>query len=164
MSSYAAIEAFCNSTVIERSQGPFALRRRKAVETVTPEEVERRVSTDEKLKRIVPNLLGRPTPAGKSIWQKYVQLKGIRDSVTHFKRRDQARHASHLHEPTALQALLAADPLSFPETGIAVIRYFFDEGKVPRWLVNPAWGRTPEGEKPAVDCPPQKPPSKEQSK
>lgn len=142
MSSYAAIEAFCNSTVIERAQGSLTLRRRKGNETMTPEDVERRVSTDEKLKRIVPDLMGRPTPAGKSIWQKYVQLKDLRDSVTHFKRKDQARHASHLHEPTALQALLTADPLSFPETAIAVIGYFFDEDKRPRWLINPAWVRS----------------------
>lgn len=142
MSSYAAIEAFCNSTVIDRAQGPLTLRRRKGCETMTPEEVERHVSTDEKLKRIVPNLMGRPTPAGKGIWQQYVKLKDLRDSVTHFKRKDQARHASQSHEPTALQALLAADPLWFPETSMAVIGYFFDKGKAPRWLANPAWGRS----------------------
>ena len=142
MSSYAAIEAFCNSVVVDRSKGPFTLKRRKGFETMSPEDVERRVSTDEKLKRIVPSLLGCPTPAGKAVWQQYAKLKDIRDSVTHFKRKDQARHVAQSHEPTALQDLLDADVYSFPETAMAVIQYFFKTGTAPRWLINPAWIRT----------------------
>lgn len=142
MSSYAAIEAFCNNVIVERSSGPLTLKRPKAVETLSPEEVERRVTTDKKLKRIVPDLLGFPTPAGKAVWQRYVKLKELRDSVTHFKRKDQARHAAQLNEPTALQDLFTADPLSFPETAMAVIEYFFVGGTIPRWMVNPAWSRT----------------------
>ena len=142
MSSYAAIEAFCNNVVVDRSNGPITLKRRKGVETMSPEEVERLVSTDEKLKRVVPDLLAYPTPAGKAVWQKYVKLKNLRDSVTHFKRKDQARHAARSNEPTALQDLITADPLSFPETAMAVIGYFFAAGTIPRWMVNPAWTRT----------------------
>ena len=92
MSAYAAIEAFCNNVIVDRSRGPIMLKRHKGVETMSPEEVERRVTTDEKLKRIVPDLLGYPTPAGKAVWQRYVKLKNLRDSVTHFKRKDQAKH------------------------------------------------------------------------
>jgi len=116
ISAFAAIEAFCNSVIVEHSTGPLTLKRRKGVETLSPEEVERLVSTDEKLKRIVPDLLGCPTPAGKAVWQRYVKLKELRDSVTHFKRKDQARHAAQLNEPTALHELVTADPPSFPET------------------------------------------------
>ncbi len=142
ISAYAAIEAFCNSVIVERSTGSLTLKRHKGVETLLPEEVERRVSTDEKLKRIVPDLLGYPTPAGKAIWQRYVKLKELRDSVTHFKRKDQARHAAQLNEPTALQDLITADPLSFPEAAMAIIEYFFVGSTIPRWMANPAWSRT----------------------
>lgn len=145
MSSYAAVEAFCNSVVVEKSKGPFTLKRRNGVETMSAEEVERMVSTDEKLKRIVPGLLGCPTPSGKAIWQRYVALKGIRDSVTHFKRKDLARHANESHEPTALQDLLNADPFTYPETAMAVIEYFYKDGLTPRWMKHPSWNRTPTG-------------------
>jgi hypothetical protein len=141
ISAYAAIEAFCNSVIVERSTGPLTVKIRNGVDTLSPEEVERRVSTDEKLKRIVPDLLGYPTPAGKAVWQRYVKLKKLRDSVTHFKRKDQARHAAQLNEPTALHELITADPPSFPEIATAVIEYFFIGGAIPRWMMNPAWSR-----------------------
>lgn len=141
MSSYAAVEAFCNSVVIEKASAPIKLKRKKDWVEYSPEDVERKVTTDEKLKRIVPDLLGVPTPAGKKEWQQYVVLKDLRDSVTHFKRRDQARHADHLHEPTALQELLNADPCNFPETARSVIRYFSKTSQLPRWMANPSWNR-----------------------
>ncbi|KQV96643.1 hypothetical protein ASC91_03640 [Pelomonas sp. Root1237] len=141
MSSYAAAEAFANSVVIDEATGPLKLKRKKAWEHLSPEDVERNVTTDEKLKRIVPDLLGLPTPAGKKVWQDYVALKHLRDSVTHFKRRDQARHADKLNEPTALQDLLNADPCSLPEAAMAIIRYFYKASEIPRWMANPTWNR-----------------------
>lgn len=141
MSSFAAVEAFCNSVIVDRSTKPHRLKRKKLLVDMKPEEVERDVSTDEKLKRIVPKLLGVPTPAGKKVWQDYVALKRLRDSVTHFKRRDQARHADQSHEPTALQDLLNADPYSFPEAAMAAIGYFYAPDKQPRWMRSPGWRR-----------------------
>lgn len=141
MSSFAAIEAFCNSVIVDRSTQPLKLKRRKVLVEMTPEEVEREVTTDEKLKRIVPNLLNVSTPAGKKVWHDYVALKRLRDSVTHFKRRDQARHAELSHEPTALQDLLNADPYGFPEAAMAAIEYFYKPEELPRWMRNPRWIR-----------------------
>jgi len=141
-SSFSAIEAFCNTTIVGKSSGPIQVKRKKAYVAMTSEEVEEFMGTDEKLKRLLPALLGVPTPAGKAIWDRYKRLKQLRDSITHFKRRDLSRAAKA--EPTALHDLVEADPLEFPEIAIEVVRYFFPQDP-PRWLLNPAWGRVPSG-------------------
>lgn len=141
MSSFGAIEAFCNSAVIDLARGPIRVKRGKGFQEFSPETVEREIGTDEKLKRIVPTLMGKPTPAGKKVWGEYVELKRLRDAVTHFKRRDQSKHADLSHEPTALQSLWDADPFRHPEIAIAVIRYFHSQDTAPRWLSNPNWAR-----------------------
>jgi hypothetical protein len=143
MSSYAAVEAFCNSTIIDKAPPSLTLKRRDGDEKLTPEDVERKVSTDEKLKRILPDLVGLPTPAGKLLWEKYIRLKNLRDAVTHFKRRDQARLAGNTHEPTALLQSWRTDPYALPETAMEVVRYFHpDPQTLPRWMSNPSWHRT----------------------
>jgi hypothetical protein len=135
--SFSAIEAFCNVTLVERLSHPLAVKRRKETVHLTAEEIEEQVGTDEKLKRLLPDALGLPSPAGKAVWEPYKRLKLLRDSITHFKRRDLARPGA---EPTALHALLAMDPFSHPEAASEMIRYF--SGSDPaRWLNNPAWTR-----------------------
>lgn len=147
-SSFGAIEAYCNQLVIERAQGPFALKRKKgAVDSLTPEEMERQASTDEKVKRLVPDLVGVPSPCGKPIWDTYLRIKRIRDAVTHFKRHDQMRHVDRAHEPTVLVDLYALDCFRLPEDAFAVLAYFQPTAK-ERWMMNPGWTRPPVGNKP----------------
>lgn len=135
--SFSAIEAFCNVTLVERLSGPISVKRRNETVLMTSEELEEKVGTDEKLKRLVPDALGVPSPAGKAVWERYKRLKLLRDSITHFKRRDLTRKDA---EPTALHALLAVDPFVHPESSLEMMRYFC--GPEPaRWLKNPAWIR-----------------------
>lgn len=142
MNSFGAIEAFCNQTVVEKGGSAVTLLRQKKVRmSKTPEEVEREVSTDEKLGRIVPDLLGIRTPRGIATWDLYLGVKQIRDAVTHFKRRDQMRHADQSNEPTALLALYRIDCFRLPEDAMKVIRHFQPDGALQRWMLNPAWTR-----------------------
>ena len=142
MSSFAAVEAFCNGVIVDQAPGPLKVKRRKGVEHLAAEEVERIVSTDEKLKRVVPDLLGVPTPAGKGLWEAYLRLKSLRDAVTHFKRHDQAQRADRLHEPTILLQSYRTDPFSLPETAVGLIGHFYTPNAMPRWLMNPEWRRS----------------------
>lgn len=143
MSSYSAIEAFCNNVIVTKAKGPITITRgrgaKRITEQCTPEAIERRASTDEKLKRIVPDLFNLPTPSGKKVWADYIKLKGLRDEFTHFKRASQARLHGMTHEPTALHELLDIDPDWIPVVGADVIRYFHPSGSTPRWLQNPNW-------------------------
>lgn len=138
-SSYGAIEAYCNVTLVGRATGAIELKRRGHTRKLSATQAEEVASTDEKVKRLVPDALGIPSPAGLKVWEGYKRLKAIRDAVTHFKRRDQARAAGDL-EPTALLLLFETDPFAMPEWAMAVISHF--EGPTPvRWMLNPAWKR-----------------------
>ena len=141
--SFGAIEAFCNQTIVERAKGPITVARKKGEEALSPEQVERDVPTDEKVKRVLPALLGVSTPAGKSTWETYLGIKRIRDAVKHFKRRDQARHAEKAHETAALLELYGLDCFKLPEDAMKVLRYFQPDAL--RWMVNPTWQRKPAG-------------------
>lgn len=138
--SYAAIEAYCNWTIVSLAKGPIEVKRKKETLQLKALEAERNVSTAEKLKRIVPDILGVPTPAGKRVWELFRDVEGLRDRVTHFKRRDQLRPAHETSEPTALFELYQTDPMWLPQAAMEIIRYFYrDKRDEPRWLQNPAW-------------------------
>jgi hypothetical protein len=140
--SFGAIEAFCNQTVVEKGGDEIkVLVKKKERVSKTPEEIEREHSTDEKLGRIVPDLLGMRTPRGMATWDTYLEIKRIRDAVTHFKRRDQMRHADQSNEPTALLALYQIDCFKLPENTMKVLRHFHPAGAEQRWMMNPAWKR-----------------------
>lgn len=138
-SSFGAVEAFCNQTIVEKAAGPLMSGKGKNKRLRTPEEVEREIGTAEKLCRLVPDLLGVPSPSGKAVWARFDKLRDLRDSVTHFKRRDQARKV--ISEPTALFRLYVTDPFTLPEAALDVIRYYFSSQQAPRWLQHPAWKR-----------------------
>lgn len=133
MSSYAAIEAFCNVTLVDHVPGPVPVKPKKQSEHMTAEQMERSLSTDEKLRQHVPDALKIRTLAGLAIWDRYLWLKSIRDSVTHFKRKDQARRFEAVSEPTALHELWALDPFKLPEVALELIRHFHPVNP-PRWL------------------------------
>lgn len=138
--SFGAIEAYCNQLIIELATQPMTLVRKRGTVLRSAEQVEREAPTDEKLKRIVPDLLGIPTPCGKAIWESYLRIKRVRDAVTHFKRNDQMRHADKAHEPTVLLDLYKSDCFELPEDAMKVLDYI--QPVRPRWMLNPAWKRS----------------------
>jgi hypothetical protein len=138
-----AIEAFCNRCIIDTATGPISVKGRKGRELKSPEEVVRFCGLEEKIKRIVPDLMGVSSPAGagNDTYGRFMVLKSLRDSVTHFKRHDEARLAGKLHEQTALTTLFFTDQFTIPEGAMELIRYLAPLEKTPRWVMNPMWVR-----------------------
>lgn len=140
--SFAAIESYCNQVIAERSKGPIEVRsKKKEVEHLPASVAVERLATDQKLKDIVPKLLGIPSISGRKEWQHFLNLKNARDGVTHFKRHDMARTYSALHEPTALFRLYMADSFEYFDAAVTVLSAIMPAQKV-RWLLNPKWLRT----------------------
>lgn len=139
----AAIEAFCNRSIIDLARGPILVKAKKGREPKSPEDAVRECSLGEKVKRIVPDLMGVPSPAGagNDLYGRFMVLKTLRDSVTHFKRHDEAPRQGKLHEPTALATLFFTDQFSIPEGAMELIAYLAPLDKTPRWLKNPEWIR-----------------------
>lgn len=139
--SCGAVEAFCNRCIIDRATGPLTVKGRKGKETKTPEDVVRYSTLEDKIKRIVPDLMGVSSPAGKEIYDHFMLIKRLRDSVTHFKRHDEAQKAEKVHRPNALTTLFFTDQFTIPEAAMSIIRHLAPGEQTPRWLMNPEWVR-----------------------
>ncbi len=138
--SCAAIESYCNQMIADRAKGPIEVRGKKGPEQLPPEVAVERLSTDEKLGRVVPRLLGTPSISGRKEWQHFLKLRGIRDSITHFKRHDAGRQFPDLHQPTALFSLYQADSFEYFDAAHAVLAAVMPKDK-ERWMHNPKWQR-----------------------
>lgn len=135
-SSFSALEAFCNLTLVERMTEPRVVKTKGEKRLMTAEEIERNVGTGEKLKRHVPQVMGVESPAGDSVlWGRYKHLNEVRDELIHFKRGNLASAASK----QVLHTLARCDPFEFPEAATAILVQLHPTDR-PRWF-DPAWAR-----------------------
>ena len=100
---------------------------------MSAEEIERKVSTGEKLQTLLPRLMGRESIKGKLIWQKFMELKSVRDASIHFKTCDQYPIGGDLTPRHVIYKMINGDPMIFPRTAIATIAHFAKQ-EPPRWL------------------------------
>lgn len=131
--SFQALETFCNYSITRNLTGKMVIRLKRGEENLTASEIERFLSTGEKLAKILPKLLDIPTPSGKAIWERFVKLQQARDATMHLKGFDQNPQSSIDRESLFFQ-LLNRDPFEFPETAVALISHFHDGKDRPRWL------------------------------
>jgi hypothetical protein len=93
--AHASIEYFANEVItryptalvsIPRRKPPHGRGRKRKVKTVALEagRVER-LSLDEKLGTVLPQILSCPTPKGTACWQPFLALKKLRNDVVHMK-------------------------------------------------------------------------------
>lgn len=121
--SFQALETFANQQIGTKLQGKIRLKRKKETKEYGSEEIERLFSTDEKLGKVLPQLLKIPTLQGTEIWNKFIELKVFRDSCIHLKTKDQ--YSAHSTEGDLFYyKLLNADIKSIP--GISMHREFSD--------------------------------------
>ena len=98
------------------------------------ESAERSLSTEEKLKSVLPQIYNVPTPAGKSVWDRFVKLKSARDSCVHFKYHDQYPLGVELDQESLFFQFLDNDPMFFPNAAKDMISHFYSKQGCPRWL------------------------------
>jgi hypothetical protein len=138
--SFQALETFSNHTIASRLKGTYNLRRRDGTRTVTHMELEREASTEEKLATVLPDILGKKSPKGGTVWQNFVKVKRARDSTVHLKSLDQYpnQHSKvGTEQDTLFYQFLNNDPTDFPKASIRVIKYFVSLEQIPRWLLDP---------------------------
>jgi len=134
VSSFQAIEAFANETIARHLKGKITLQRRKGPEDMDAEEIERHVSTEEKIATVLPLVLNMPSIKGGTHWQKFVLLKRTRDAATHFKSGDQYSLAGKISKDSLYSILLINDPCQFPLGALRVIWSLRKPIVTPRWL------------------------------
>jgi hypothetical protein len=131
--SYQAIEAWSNQVVEEAVIGTHQVKRKKSIKHWTGPEIERNCSTEEKVGTIIPELTKLATPKGSQAWERLTRLKDLRDSTIHLKSSDQYVRGKS-SQSTLYSRLLAADPLEFPKTAIAIIKHFSGKAEGQEWL------------------------------
>lgn len=132
--SFQALEAFCNYSISRTWRQPVEVKKRKKKELLHHEAAERELSTEDKLKSVLPKIYGVPTPSGKALWERFVKLKRARDACVHIKYWDQYPLGSQLDERSLFFQFLDNEPFSFPAAAIEMIDYFYSNQEKPRWL------------------------------
>jgi hypothetical protein len=127
--SYQALEVFSNHTIARDQKGSMVVKRRKKRAVLAPIELERHLSTEEKLTIVLPKIKNVPTPKGKHSWQLFKKLKHARDATIHLKYRDQQA----VDRDSLFFVFLNEDPESFPRAAVEIILYF-NPSDAPRWL------------------------------
>ena len=139
--SYLAIETFCNWEIANNITEPFIIQRNKLEETFTVEELERKLSTEEKIHIVLPSIYRIPSPKGKKVWQDYKKLKHARDSIVHCKSIDQYPNrgiSAPIDKDSIYFVLINNDMKTFVIYSILLIKYFnYEENPLPRWMIEP---------------------------
>jgi hypothetical protein len=135
-SGFQAIEAFANETIVRDLKGAMTLERRRGPEELNAEEIERHVSTEEKIASVLPRVLNISSIKGSSEWAKFVLLKNVRDATIHFKSGDQypLARGGKVSESSLYHILLNNDPRQFPLIALRVIWRLRKPTAIPRWL------------------------------
>lgn len=87
---YTAIEAFANesipsSFVYKKAPHGIIAKLFRKKDGVSKKEIERNIGTSEKLKKILPMIKSVDSIAGTELWDRFLRLEDLRDSITHIK-------------------------------------------------------------------------------
>lgn len=121
--SFLAIESLANHAIETLPTGTTLRYKNK---TYDKGQMVRRLSTDDKLKRVFRLLDGGEQIAGTKTWSRYLALKDLRDELVHIKQRGLRTDAD---DPSAYDRLMLGEADSCVEDAVAVV-----EGAWPGFL------------------------------
>jgi len=134
--SFNALEIFCNQTIADEIKGTYARTTHRGVVDMTPDKVQRELSTEEKLTAVLPTILGTANPKDDAlVWRDFLRLKRARDATIHMKASDAYIRGGKVDERTLFHEFFAMKSLvSFPIFAVGMIRFFRPNLKERRWL------------------------------
>ena len=128
--SFSAIEAFVNESI--PSDFVYRHKTRSGVEIdLSADDIERIISIDEKLNKVIPISHNLVSPSGGIVWQKFKALKGIRDRLVHLKSID--RKASGPEDQTIWGILVESVKSNFAQDAYKMIGSFPTLVQDRRW-------------------------------
>jgi len=120
---YSAIEALSNVAI----PNDFILTKKNnkgVIETWKKVNIERWMSTTEKIGKIVPSIIKIESPASQWFWKDFIALKDIRDEIIHQK---QSKTDPRGIEEFFLSTLLEESIFTKIMAGYALIKYFCEK-------------------------------------
>ena len=128
--AFTALEAFINELIPDDFEYHTHRRSEIILEVMHKDQVERRLSLDEKLTDVLPEILSVQSPKGKRCWTGYRNLKKVRDRIVHMKSED--RRSSGPDVPTLWHDVFKIEPPH--KQAIELIEFFVGSGgRRPRW-------------------------------
>jgi len=138
---YQALETYSNYIIARNLKNHYPLKRIKCGKEVTQyldvKELQRFVSTDEKLGAILPEILHIKTPKRTKLWEPYKNLKKIRDAVVHVKTYqmspEHVMSANDEEKNTILFLLYRCNPKKIVDDTFKLVEYFSLAIDEKRW-------------------------------
>jgi hypothetical protein len=132
--SYTAIEVFANSLIPNEYNYSSERTDKKCTECYSKEQIERYISLDSKLDKVLPEICKVQSPKGTHIWDKYLKLKKLRDRLIHLRTGDwRGRLPEHAND-WIWTHMLSKEGRNVSLFAFEVISYYLKDKK-PRWAV-----------------------------
>ena len=128
--AYAALESFSNEIIPADFKYNFR-RSKKSEEEIAKPDIERFVSLDEKLKRVIPQAHNLKSPASSKHWASYKKLRQMRDRIVHLKSID--RRSSGPEHQTLWAEMISRRYENYPKIAVGVVGFFEELTKNRRW-------------------------------
>jgi hypothetical protein len=133
--SYQALETLANYIIEKNVKNPYPLKRMKSgkekIEYLGKKELQRNVSTDEKLSTLLPEILKINSPRHTKIWESYKNLKKIRDASIHAKPYE---FKDILEDRNSILFLLYyCDPKKIVEDTLKLAKFFTEKNDEKKW-------------------------------
>jgi hypothetical protein len=132
--AYSSIETFANTEVPDNY---YHYKKRKQLFLAEAKNtIERWEPLEVKIAEILPEVLNIESPKGKKEWQRYKELKKVRNRIVHLKSVDQNVKADG--QDSIWKILFKEKVLNYPLIAKNLIEYFFQkEGEAkPHWYKN----------------------------
>ena len=131
--SFAAIEAWAN----EEIPGDYKYEYERAsgiLVSESKETIERKINLSEKIGTILPEVMGIESPRGTTVWEQFVELRRIRNSIVHLKTRDRATsNEQELYPDSIWSKLLYPEQPNYPLHAKQLITHFVSPERY-HWL------------------------------
>ncbi|MBU1146574.1 hypothetical protein KKD80_03450 [Patescibacteria group bacterium] len=138
---YTALECFVNLTIpddylyhYEERVSLFNFKFLKIKKRRSLSRDDRRLDLSTKLGIILPEILGVKTPKGEALWERYVNLKKLRDKIVHFKKRNLTRVRQDEFNESLYAEFLSGGFIDVYDQTIKLIEYYYRSSKKPSWL------------------------------
>lgn len=112
--SYRAVEAFCNASI----PSDYVYRKinsKQITEEYRKDQIERWISTSEKVSAILPEILRCASPKSEHFWSSFKKLESLRDNIIHSKSSSSTN---------TLAELFSERCDDYIESSISLLRYF----------------------------------------
>jgi len=137
--AHSALEAFSNEVISQAYAGTYryepVLKQGVSI-SYDFESIERKLSLEEKLTKVIPEIYQVQSPKGKRPWNRFQHLKKLRDRIVHCKARDRA--ASKPDDDFLWRALIEPTARRVAFDAYSLIGYFYEArpAQMPRWFAN----------------------------